>query len=123
MSDKKIGSIEWRDLTVEHADEVKDFYAKIVGWETEPVSMGDYDDFNINVPDSGETVAGICHARGANAEIPPQWMMYVRVADAAQSANKAVNLGGEVIAGPRSMGGETYFTIRDPAGAVITIFS
>jgi len=123
MSDRKIGSIEWRDLTVENAHEVKDFYTQVVGWQAEPVSMGDYDDFNINLPDDGETVAGVCHARGANAKIPPQWMMYVRVADAAQSAAKTVELGGKIIAGPSNMGDETYFTIRDPAGAVITIFS
>lgn len=123
MTDKKIGAIEWRDLTVENAEEVKGFYSQVVGWKTEPVSMGDYNDFNINLPDSGETIAGVCHARGSNAKMPPQWMMYVRVADSEVSAKKTVELGGEIIDGPRTMGGETYYVIRDPAGAVLTVFS
>lgn len=126
MSDQKskqVGAIEWRDLTVENAEQVKDFYAAVVGWEIEPVSMGEYDDFNIKLPGSGDTIAGVCHARGSNAKMPPQWMMYVRVEDAESSAKSTLELGGEIIAGPRSMGGETYFVIRDPAGAVLTIFS
>ena len=47
MSDPNIGAIEWRDLTIDNAEQVKDFYRDVVGWKTEPVSMGDYDDFNM----------------------------------------------------------------------------
>ena len=45
-----LGKIEWLDLTVDNATRVKDFYAKVVGWSTEDVSMGSYDDFNMNLP-------------------------------------------------------------------------
>ncbi len=38
-----IGKIEWLDLTVDNATRVKDFYAKVVGWTSEGVSMGSYD--------------------------------------------------------------------------------
>jgi len=120
---KPVGAIEWRDLTVENAEQAKDFYAAVIGWETQSVSMGDYDDFSMNLPENGETIAGVCHARGSNAKIPPQWMMYVRVADAKSSAEHALELGGKIIDGPRTMNEEVYFVIRDPAGAVLTIFS
>jgi len=123
VSKNQIGRIEWRDLTVDNAEQVKDFYAKVVGWEAEAVSMGDYDDFNMNMPEGGETIAGVCHARGSNAKIPPQWMMYVEVADAESSANRVSELGGEIIVGPRVMGDKSYYVIRDPVGAVVTIFS
>ncbi len=122
-SSKTIGAIEWRDLTVDDAVGVSDFYATVVGWDKQPVSMGDYDDFNMNLLSSGETIAGVCHARGSNADLPPQWLMYVRVKDSKQSAKKVVELGGEIIQGPREMSGETYFIIRDPAGAVLAIYS
>jgi len=85
--------------------------------------MRDYDDFNMNLPSSGETIAGVCHARGSNADLPPQWLMYVRVEDSKVSAEKVVELGGEIIQGPRVMAGETYFVIRDPAGAILAIYS
>lgn len=122
MSGKKpIGSIEWRDLTVANAEQVSDFYTQIVGWQKEPVSMGDYNDFSMN--NSQGTIAGICHAKGDNASLPPQWLMYVLVENAQLSAQKTIELGGEILKGPTEYGGQTYYVIRDPAGAVLSIYS
>jgi len=120
---QEIGSILWHDLTVENATEIKDFYASVVGWKAEPVSMGDYDDYNMNNPVSGKTAGGVCHARGGNQGLPAQWLMYVKVANADQSAEQCVALGGKILKGPVSMGGDTYYTLQDPAGAAIAIFS
>mgnify|MGYP005706623399 CR=1 FL=1 len=123
-NDKKtIGAIEWCDLTVNDAEKVRDFYCDVVGWKSEPVSMGDYDDFNINLPDSGETLAGVCHARGSNANLPAQWLMYVRVEDADASAAKCASLGGKVLDGPRDMGKMRFCVIQDPEGAVLALVS
>ena len=123
MSDAKIGAIEWFDLTVEDAETVKDFYCSVVGWHASAASMGDYDDFDINLPNSGETIAGICHARGSNSKLPAQWLMYVQVQDAAQSAARCTELGGTVLDGPRAMGGSQLCVIRDSAGAVLALIS
>lgn len=124
MTDKKrIGAIEWRDLTVKNAAVVSDFYEKVVGWTAEPVSMGDYDDFNMSLAEDGETVAGVCHAKGVNQDIPPQWMMYVRVANVAHSVDNVIASGGKVLSGPNTFSGDTYYVIQDPEGAVLTIFS
>ena len=96
----KPGSIVWHDLTVDNADEVRDFYSAVVGWETEAVSMGDYDDHVMKVAETGEGVTGVCHARGSNANMPPQWMIYVSVDDVEQAAKKAVEAGGSVAVSP-----------------------
>ena len=122
MSDNEkqpVGSIAWRDLTVENASEIRDFYSKVVGWKSSPVSMGDYDDYCVNTPDSGETVGGICHARGVNAKAPPQWLIYVVVADVSKSIEECLALGGKVIDGPRKVGDKPFCVIQDPAGASI----
>ena len=87
----EIGSINWHDLTVPNADELQQFYTQVVGWKSTPYAMGDYDDFNIHAPDSDAVVAGICHARGANANIPPQWLIYITVADVDTSAATLLN--------------------------------
>ena len=121
--DKPIGAIEWRDLTVDNAEQVSDFYQRVVGWTKTPVAMGDYDDFNMLQPSSGEVTAGVCHARGDNADLPPQWMMYVRVQDVQKSVAEVGALGGKVLKGPSRYAGDTYYVIQDPAGAVMTIFS
>jgi len=118
-----IGSVMWRDLTVPDAEAVKDFYCQVAGWRAEPHGMGDYADFNIIAPDTGETVAGICHARGINANLPAQWLIYITVEDAAASAERCRELGGQILDGPREMGGGTVCVIRDPAGAVAALFS
>ena len=124
MSEKsKIGVIEWRDLTVDNAEQVKDFYSKVVGWDTSALSMGDYDDYCVNLPGTDETIAGICHARGGNTKIPAQWLMYVRVASFEDSVKQCIDLGGTVIDGPRKQFGGDFCVIQDPAGAILALLS
>jgi len=118
-----IGRIEWVDLTVGDAERVKNFYANVVGWKAEDVDMGSYSDFNMNLADSGDTIAGICHARGSNANVPAQWLMYVRVADVTESAEQCEKRGGKVLDGPRRMGGSNFCVIEDPSGAVLALVS
>ena len=125
MSDDErpeIGSITWSDLTVPNAESVRDFYSSVAGWKPQPVSMGDYDDFNMTAPASGSPIAGICHARGGNADLPPQWLVYILVEDLDVSMDQCRAQGGEVISGPKGMGGSRYCVIRDPAGAVAALF-
>jgi predicted enzyme related to lactoylglutathione lyase len=118
----KLGDIGWTDLTIPNAEEVKDFYQSVVGWQVEPLSMGDYDDYVMKTAE-GTGVAGVCHARGSNANIPPQWLIYVSVADVAESVKQCLAKGGKVVDGPRKMGKQDFAVIQDPAGAVLAIIS
>ena len=117
----KNGQIIWQDLTVKNAEDVKEFYSQVIGWKADPHDMGEYNDFDIKLPESGETVAGICNARGTNASVPPQWLLYVWVADIQSSIEKCKELGGKIIDGPRKMGGSNFCVIQDPAGACIAV--
>lgn len=120
--EKLVGKILWTDLTVPDAAQVRDFYSAVVGWTFAPVSMGDYDDFNMNAPADGSTVAGICFAQGVNAKVPAQWLIYIQVNDINQSIARCRELGGQVVDGPREMGPGVYFcVIQDPAGAVAAL--
>ena len=74
----KPGTIGWIDLTVDDAEGVRDFYQEVVGWKSDPVDMGDYNDYSM-VPTEGDAVAGICHARGGNAAMPSTWTIYIIV--------------------------------------------
>ena len=119
----RIGRIEWVDLSVGDAARSKDFYCKVIGWKPTDVEMGTYSDFNLKLPDSGQTMAGICHARGMNANLPAQWLMYVRVVDVTASAAEAERQKGKVLDGPRRMGGSNFCVIQDPDGAVMALIS
>ena len=121
MSEKAVGKIVWQDLTVPNAAEIRDFYTAVVGWQASDHDMGEYVDFDIIAPSTGETVAGICHARDTNANVPAAWLIYITVADVEASARRCVELGGEVLDGPREMGGAQFCVIRDPAGAMCAL--
>lgn len=114
------GSVTWQDLTVPDAEGLRDFYSAVTGWEPEPLSMGAYSDYVMNA--DGQGIAGICHARGANAEIPPVWLIYITVEDLDHSLAECQRLGGSVLTPPCSYGGGRYCVIQDPAGAVCALY-
>jgi predicted enzyme related to lactoylglutathione lyase len=118
----EVGAVVWQDLSVEDAEGLQSFYSEVTGWRSSPQSMGSYNDFNMSTA-GGEVVAGVCHARGENARVPAQWLIYIRVEDVEASARRCLELGGEVLDGPRPMGGNRFCVIRDPAGAVAALIS
>lgn len=116
-----MAGIAWADLTVADASVVRAFYEAVVGWVATPVGMDGYDDWAMGPPGAAP-VAGVCHARGANAALPPVWLIYVPVADLDAALAACTALGGAVLEGPRSLGAYGRFAaIRDPAGASLAL--
>ena len=126
MSDNSktpVGSIIWNDLTVKNAEEISKFYSEVIGWKTEPVSMGSYNDYNMLRPEDDVTGAGICHAHGVNENLPAQWLIYIAVENIEKSVERCTSLGGKVIAPTKFMKGYgKHCIIQDPAGAVCALF-
>lgn len=118
---KGSGRIGWIDLTVPAADAARDFYAAVVGWTAEPLSMGEYDDYVMRPAGGGDPVAGICHARGVNAGQPAQWMIYITVDDMQAALDRVKAHGGEVLRAPGEK--QPMAVIRDPAGAVCALWA
>ena len=116
------GALVWIDLTVPSADGVRDFYESVIGWTSDEVDMGGYSDYSMNAPGSGTTIAGVCHARGVNADLPPVWMPYFVVDDLDSSIERCTELGGEIVVAPRSLGEGRFCVVRDPAGAVSALY-
>ncbi len=115
------GKLVWQDLTVPDAEAVRDFYEAVVGWTHSPEDMGGYEDYHM-VASDGSPVTGICHTRGVNADLPPQWLLYFQVADMDAAIAACIANGGSVAAGPRKMGNARFAVIRDPAGAVCALW-
>ncbi len=115
----KPGSIAWTDLTVEDAEGIRDFYAAVTGWTPSPVEMQGYADYAMIPPGGEAPVAGICHARGANAALPPQWLPYIVVPDLAAAVQTCVDRGGAVLV---SGEGRPFAVCRDPAGAAFALY-
>ena len=84
--------------------------------------MKDYNDYCM-IPTGGKSpVAGICHARGENADMPAQWLIYVTVANLENSMNCCEDLGGKVLSGPRKAGSGRFCVVQDPVGAVMGLY-
>lgn len=115
---QKIG---WLDLTVQNATELRDFYAEVADFESQGIPMGEYEDYALTADGGG--VAGVCHARGTNADLPPMWIPYFVVSDLEKSVQALERRGGSLIGGIRGGHGADRFAIfRDPAGAVAAVY-
>jgi hypothetical protein len=123
MKKAEVGSVAWFDLTVDNAVEVKDFYTSVVGWQSNPVSMGEYDDYAMQTPDTNTGVAGVCHKKTVNKALPSQWLMYIKVADLESSIQQVKEKGGNVLTEVKKLSDTSRYTvIQDPAGAVCAIY-
>lgn len=99
------GKIGWVDLTTPKADEVRKFYESVTGWSSTPVAMESYEDFCMNRSGSTDPVAGICRARGHNADLPSGWLIYITVTDLSASIDLCGQFGGRVLRPPRVIEG------------------
>jgi uncharacterized protein len=120
-----VGRIFWLDLTVSNASATRDFYRQVIGWSVQNVDMEDggepYADYNM-LGEDGSPAAGICHARGVNAGLPPLWMIYLPVGDLVESLRRVQEEGGKVIKAMQGEDGEyVYAAIQDPVGAHLAL--
>jgi len=110
----------WRDLTVPDAETSKDFYAEVLGWTPKAEDMGGYNDYHM-LDAAGEIAAGVCHARGGNAELPPRWLIYFAVADVDAAVAAAQARGGRLTVGPKSYEHFKYAVLTDPDDAPFVV--
>ena len=73
-------------------------------------------------PGGHAPVAGICHARGNNANLPPSWLIYITVTRVDESLRACTEMGGSALTPVREAGGSKFVVIRDPAGAVCALY-
>lgn len=119
------GCIAWLDLTVPNATAMRDFYRQVVGWSVQDVEMQDdgdkYADYNMLGGD-GKPAAGVCHARGVNADLPPVWMIYLPVGDLAESLRRIPEEGGKILKSTEGADGAyTYAVVQDPVGVCLAL--
>lgn len=121
----RVGRIVWLDLTVPDADASRDFYRQVIGWSVQDVAMEDegqtYADYNM-LGEGGGPAAGVCHAQGNNADLPPVWMLYLPVGDLGESLRRVEEEGGAIVRSMRLEDGQGGFAvIQDPVGVYLTL--
>jgi predicted enzyme related to lactoylglutathione lyase len=110
-----VGRIAWLTLVVADVSSACAFYERVVGWSAAP---GDVDGrFEMQRPD-GVSAAEIRPASGANAEIPPVWILGLPVGDLEESLRLVREGGGEIVSGSADAG---HAVIRDPVGVHLAL--
>ncbi len=108
----------WSELSTSDLEASKAFYGSVFGW-----SFGGTPDY-AEAQVGGRSIAGIMPRPATmGAEIPDAWLTYFSVADLEAGAQRAVDLGASVMAGPMSAGEQGRFTVlTDPHGGVFALF-
>jgi uncharacterized protein len=123
MYNNETGGISWIDLTVENAEDVRDFYGAVIGLDSEAFPMKGYEDFVMTAPNHPDSKVGICHAKGANTGLPAQWLIYFNVEDIDHSLAECLARGGRLVQEKRDAGDYDMCVIADPAGAVAALIA
>ena len=118
------GSFSWIELGTSDQNAAKDFYTALFGWTFEDSPMGP-DDFYTMFQLEGRNcgAAYTLRPQETSMDVPPHWNLYVSVASADETAKKAEEAGGKLLAPPfdvYSFG--RMAVIQDPTGAVIEIW-
>jgi predicted enzyme related to lactoylglutathione lyase/uncharacterized protein YndB with AHSA1/START domain len=114
-----VGAFSWNELLTTDESAAAKFYGQVFGWGTEdfPHAGTKYTIFK----NSGQGVAGLM--KRPSEECPPNWMGYVTVSNADDTAKKITDGGGTLLMPPFDVPTVGRIAIfQDPQGAALGIF-
>ena len=113
------GTFSWAELLTSDADAAKGFYSQLFGWEYEDNPTGPDGPVYSMATRDGKHVAALF---GDDSQ-PPHWNCYVTVASAEETAARAAQVGGNVIAEAFDvMEVGRMAVIADPAGGTLCLW-
>ncbi len=120
------GSFSWVELATSDPAAARSFYTNLFGWGVADTPMGPGpDEVYTRLQLAGKDVGALYKMMKEQAAqgVPPNWLCYVTVASADETAQKAKDLGATVLAGPFDV--EDYgrmAMLQDPEGAVFAVW-
>lgn len=117
------GGVVWTELLTTDLAAALTFYETVTGWGSHEVDMGVVGTYTLLSSD-GVDVAGAMTlpAEAAAMGMPPHWMTYFAVDDAAATAARAAELGATALYEPMTIPGVgTLAGFADPQGAVFSV--
>ena len=110
----------WFELSTSDVDAAKAFYEPLMGWTVGASEMPDFD-YRL-AKHGGDAVAGFMSLAALPPGTPPNWLTYIAVKNADETARLAVEKGGKVTKGPDDIPGTGRFAVlTDPQGAYFGI--
>jgi len=121
MAEFPRGRFCWHELMTSDLDAAASFYKQVVGWST----MSWPQDPSYRLWVTGQTQLGglmVLPEDAKSGGAPPNWLFYVAVPDAAGTARRVGELGGQVVKSPMSIDSVgTIAILQDPQGAVFAV--
>lgn len=112
------GAFCWWELQTNDMEKAKAFYISLFGW-----TAGGSPDY-VEWVHGGVSMGGMLKIQAEWGAVPPNWQSYVMVPSVDDSAAKATELGGSVMAPPMDIPGMGRFAVlADPQGAVFSVYT
>jgi predicted enzyme related to lactoylglutathione lyase len=112
-------SLCWNELLTNDTTKAIDFYTKLFGWKTKTDSGATA---YTEIMNGDEHIGGIMQIQPQMGPMPPNWGIYIAVADCDGTAQKATSLGGRQYVPPTDIPHVGRFAVlSDPQGAVFNI--
>jgi len=119
------GTVSWVELATTDQQAGVAFYRALFGWDLNEQPMGPtevYSMFQMRGLDVG--AAYTMRADEKKLGVPPHWNLYVTVANVDESARRAQELGGTLLAPPFDvMDAGRMAVVQDPTGAIIQLWT
>ena len=113
------GAFVWYDLMTSDPRGAEGFYAKAVGWGTQPWDQMPYTMWTAN----SQPLGGVMPLP-TEAGAPPHWLAYISVPDVDGAGSLAQSLGGKVLKAAADIPDVGRFAIlEDPHGARFAVFT
>lgn len=117
------GTLCWADLSTSDQDLASQFYSGMFGWKIEKEDEEPEHRY-YHIVNGKEYIGGIPPAAYRDANVPPHWMIYLKVSDCDAATSKAVGLGAKVFMPPRKFDTIGRMSVlADPQGAVFALFA
>ena len=116
----EVGSFCWNELYTRDMPAAREFYSKVFGWGIEE-SQFDGGAYTLFQVDGRNIAGGLDMSTMLPDSVPPHWLVYFTVDNAAATADKVRELGGTVINGPFDSPMGPIAILQDPVGAVFAI--
>lgn len=118
------GTFSWPELATTDQKAGVAFYQALFGWDLNDMPMGPTETYSM-FQMRGREVAAACTLRPEQRAqgVPPHWGSYVTVANVDETAKRAGELGGNILAPPFDvMDAGRMAVLQDPTGAVFQVW-
>jgi predicted enzyme related to lactoylglutathione lyase len=114
------GAFAWHELLTFDVEGAKAFYGDVIGWTAADMDMGEMGTYTLWR--AGDADAAGLLTMPAGVEAPPNWLVYIGVADAAATVAAAESHGAEVhVPATQTPTVGSFAVLADPQGATFAI--